>query len=190
MLFNVSERCQLEGAPLLPHPSGPGDPALAWSSHCSSPSPPSGPSCASILGPHPLCPTYSCYVCCHFTCHNPSPKLCISNSLWVSPLQCRAFTQSQVCPQPRWGQSSPAHLSHLFWSPFTVTVSRLHPQSPLKSPPPSSHAQAAVSLFLTSFAGSPARISFVVRADTALSYLERQLGLLSQPQTHPSCSAL
>lgn len=178
MLFNVSERCQLEGAPLLPRPSGPGDPALAWSSHCSSPSPPSGPSCACILGPHPPCPIYSCYVCCHFTCHNPPPKLCISNSLWVSPLQCRAFTQSQVCPQPRWGQSGPAHLSHLFWSPFTLTVPRLHPQSPLNSPPPSSHAQP-------SFAGSPARISFVVRADTALVTLNvNWVSCLSPKLTH------
>ena len=76
------------------------------------PLPPCGHSCASILSLHPLCPIYSCYLCCYFTCHNPSPKLCISNNLRVSSLQRGAFTQSQVCPQPHWGQSGPAHLSH------------------------------------------------------------------------------
>lgn len=144
MLLNVSERCQLEGASSFRGSSG--LVSLHWLGPPAAPPPHVGKMAASILSPHPLCPTYSHYLCCYFICHSPSPKLCISNNLWVSSLHAGSPPISK-CVHSHAGAREvlpPCLTCSVYHS---LTVLRLHPQSPLKSPPPSSHTQAT-SLFI------------------------------------------
>lgn len=170
-------------------PSGPGDPAPAWSSGCSAclPDVDTPVGLSLVLCSHLLGPTYSRYLNRHFSCQDPSPKLCASHTLWVFPLERQASHRISV-PTARLGpeQSHPFILLVLF---TTLDVPRLHPRSPLKAPFPSSQVQSASS-FLTSFSVSPARISFVVMTNTALVTSNFNLGSCLSPEPTPPCSAL